>query len=102
MNAASRIEVAKINIRPDGFQCNEPLLFGLTLGLIPAHCEDIYSVSVISSTGSKAQGEYRVSTWAGWASLLLAPIPGWHWHMGYGYGRDPRAEIETRTREASQ
>jgi hypothetical protein len=102
VDAASRIEVAKAKGYPEGFQCYEPLLFGLTLGLIPAHCVDSYTVSVVSGTGSEAQGTYKVSTWAGWASLLLAPIPGWHWHIGYGYNRDPVAEIKARVRDTSR
>jgi hypothetical protein len=102
VNAASRVEVTKRNKGLEGFQCFEPLLYGLTLGIIPVNCVDTYAVSVTSSTGETAQGTYKVSVWAGWASVLLAPLPNWHWQMGYGYGVDPAGEIEGRVRGTSR
>jgi hypothetical protein len=100
--AASRVEVTKTNKGMEGFQCYEPLLYGLTLGVIPINCVDMYAVSVTSSTGETAQGTYKVSVWVGWASVLLAPLPNWHWQMGYGHGVDPAGEIEGRVRDASR
>ena len=94
----SGLKVTKQNKNPQGFQCWEPLLYGLTLGLIPANCVDTYLVSVTSGTGEKTESVYKVSVWAGWVSVLLAPSPQWHWQMGYGYGVNPATQIERRVR----
>jgi hypothetical protein len=102
VNAASRVEVTKRSKGLEGFQCYEPLLYGLTLGVIPVNCVDTYAVSVTSSTGETAQGTYKLSVWTGWASVLLAPLPNWHWQMGYGRNVDPAGEIEGRVRGASR
>src|SRR5277367_1567468 len=102
VSAASRVEVTKTNKGMEGFQCYEPLLYGLTLGVIPINCVDTYAVSVTSSTGETAQGTYKVSVWVGLASVLLALLPNWHWQMGYGHGVDPAGEIEGRVRDASR
>jgi hypothetical protein len=98
MKVVSRVEITK-KTRDVDFQCFEPMLAVLTVGIIPVHCVDTYGVSVTSATGETAQGVYRVSFWGGWVSLLLAPLPSWH--LGSGH-QDPALAIEGRIRRESQ
>lgn len=98
VKAASWVEVTRKS-RDVDFQCFEPMLSVLTLYIIPVHCVDTYAVSVASSTGETAQGAYRFSVWAGWVSVLLAPLPSWHLRVGHV---DPAVAIESRIRGESQ
>jgi hypothetical protein len=101
-DTAARVEVTKTSSGLEGFQCYEPLLYGLTLGVIPVNCVDTYAVSVTSSAGDTVRGNYRFSVWAGWASVLLAPLPDWHWQMGYAHDVDPAAKIKDHLRDSSR
>lgn len=39
------INIEKSNQQPGGLHCFEPMLFVLTLGIIPTHCVDTYNVT---------------------------------------------------------
>lgn len=91
------VEVVKQNEFPRGFQCFEPMLFALTVGIIPVHCVDTYTAS-ISKNGESVSGTYTVTTMQGWFPLLLLPFPSWH----YGNGQHPEPMIESMVKGSTQ
>ena len=82
IDASTQITVIKENLYPGGFQCFEPMLFVLTLGIIPTHCVYTYSATSISTSldqqGIVPLGNFKITTIGGWAALLLAPLPKWN------------------------
>lgn len=78
------IELKKTNDYPQGGQCFEPMLFVLTLGIIPTHCVDDYNVAVEGGDIGKA----KVTMMSGWFPLFLALSPSWK------YGVEPKIEKE--------
>lgn len=80
------IEVKKENEWPGGQHCFEPMLFVLTLGIVPTHCIDTYKVSSESSE----IGIVNVTKKQGWVALVLAALPSWQ----YGLGHEPENEIK--------
>ncbi len=80
------ITVTKVNERPEGNHCFEPMMYVLTLGIIPTHCVDTYSVS----SDSRELGNVKVTSMQGWAALFMAPLPAWQ----YGYGSEVESEIK--------
>jgi hypothetical protein len=94
IDAGAQITVTKENLYPGGFQCFEPMMFVLTLGIIPTHC--VYTYSATSITTSLGQqetvplGNFKITTIGGWAALLLAPLPKWN----FGSPTDPEREIQ--------
>ena len=89
------IQVSKENRVPEGFQCFEPMLFFLTVGLIPVHCVDTYKASAAELGGESI---YTVTAMQGWVTLVLMPLPGWH----FGFGRNPQPEIESLARKRNK
>ena len=87
---SSKVEVVKQSRFPDGFQCFEPMLFVLTIGIVPAHCVDTYTASAFSSNGEQVSGTYKLTRMQGWLPLLLLPFSGWH----YGLAQQPEVVIE--------
>jgi hypothetical protein len=79
------LEVKRANEWPGGKHCFEPLLYVLTVGIIPTHCVDRYTVSA----GSRKIGQAKVTMMQGWVTLFMAPFPKWK----YGYGVDVEPEI---------
>ncbi|GAA3930443.1 hypothetical protein GCM10022277_28950 [Litoribacillus peritrichatus] len=80
------ISVTRENALPAGRHCFEPMLYVLTLGIIPAHCEDTYNLTA----DSKEIGKAKVTFIQGWAALLLVTLPSWE----YGNGQDVGSEIK--------
>jgi len=65
-----------------GFQCFEPYLLILSLGIIPSVCEQEYRVTVaIQNTRENNSIEkefiYKVDSVTGWMSLFYAPSSDW-------------------------
>lgn len=82
---------------PRGFQCFEPMLFFLTLGIIPTHCLSTYQASLESvPTGQTAT--YDVTVMAGWIALVLAPLPRWQ----FGSAVDMEKKVEHFVRTTSE
>jgi hypothetical protein len=79
------ISVKKLNKWPEGGHCFEPMLFVLTLGVIPTHCVDTYS----AETDSHQLAKIKVTSMQGWIPLLLAPFSPWK----YGYALNVESEI---------
>lgn len=95
------IVVTRENDSPEGFQCFEPMLYVLSIGIIPAHCVDTYVVAIPDSMAadtSRRLTVFTVTSIQGWVALLLAPLPDWR----YGYGRDIPAEIASIVRRTGQ
>ncbi len=91
ISSSVAISVSKINAQPEGYQCFEPLLYVLTLGIVPTRCVDTFKVSVASEESElTATRTYEVTTVHGWFSFLLAPTSPWR----YGEIRAPENEIE--------
>jgi len=68
----------------EGKHCFEPYLYVLTLGIIPAHCVDRYSVY----NDTQQVGQIKVTRMMGWIPLFMSIFPGWQ------YGDDIILDIE--------
>jgi len=92
--ASTPITVTQESSYPKGFQCFEPMMFVLTLGLIPTHCVNTYSVSSAAPTTDQqeavALGTFKITTMGGWAALIIAPLPKWK----FGSPSEPELEIK--------
>ena len=80
------ITVTKVNEWPEGNHCFEPMMYVLTLGIIPTHCVDTYSVS----SESRELGKFKVTSIQGWIALFISPFPTWQ----YGYSSEVESEIK--------
>ena len=78
--------VTKVNEWPEGNHCLEPMMYVLTLGIIPTHCINTYNVS----SGEQELGQVKVTTMQGWVALLIAPFPTWQ----FGYTTEVESEIK--------
>jgi hypothetical protein len=95
----AKIVVSKVGERSEGHQCFEPLLYVLTLGIVPARCVDTYTASTeAESSEVHVMATYKIATVQGWLSLLLAPAPEWR----LGGSKAPQAEIESFIRAAGK
>ena len=81
--------ITKINEWPEGIHCFEPVFYVLTLGIIPTHCVNTYSVSV----NSVDIGVVKVTTMQGWVTLLMIPLPSWQ--FGYGNEQDVLVTVKS-------
>lgn len=66
-----------------GFQCFEPYLLFITLGIIPSICEQEYQIKIhIQDLGNQNSIDkeltYKTNSVAGWLSLFYAPSPDWN------------------------
>ena len=66
---------------PEGLHCFEPMLYLLTVGIIPAHCVERYSVSATApgDGGELPPVKVKVTVVGGWIALLLIPLPNWRY-----------------------
>ncbi|MDF7802180.1 hypothetical protein P4C99_22095 [Pontiellaceae bacterium B1224] len=67
--------------------CFEPMLYVLTLGIIPTHCKYSYDLTVEINDGEKTnliKKNYIVTTMQGWLPILYPLSPNWK----YGSGSD--------------
>lgn len=63
-----------------GFQCFEPLLYVLSVGIIPAECTNDYAFEAVLDDGNSTvpfHREHAVTQIQGWVSGLLALLPVW-------------------------
>ena len=68
-----------------GFQCFEPMLYVLTIGIIPADCTNDYAFEAVlehHDSTTPLRREYRVTQIQGWVSGLLVLLPGWEFGSG--------------------
>lgn len=79
------IEVSSGHEPPGGIHCFEPMMYILTVGIIPTHCVESYLVKA----GDQEIGEVKLTVMRGWVALLIAPLPTWR----YGLGEYPEQEI---------
>lgn len=86
--AQTEITVAKVNQHFRGSHCFEPMLYVLTLGIVPTHCVDTYSVTVATPETEPATDTYKITRMNGWLPLFLIPLPTWH------YGSGPEKDLE--------
>ncbi|MES3020249.1 MAG: hypothetical protein V4857_01560 [Pseudomonadota bacterium] len=85
------IKITTNGARTGGLHCFEPMLYVVTLGIIPQHCATDYSAAITTKTGQDAPiGNFRISTVNGWLALILAPQPEWR----YGWPRSAESEIK--------
>ncbi|MCL6272352.1 hypothetical protein M3P05_20775, partial [Sansalvadorimonas sp. 2012CJ34-2] len=70
---SKELSITRDNIYPMGKHCFEPMLYVLTLGIIPAHCENIYTVSA----DNEVLGKVKVTSMQGWAALFSALSSEW-------------------------
>lgn len=74
----------KYQIAGKGFQCFEPYLLIISLGVIPAYCEQEYTLNIqIKNTENGElnyrQISYKVNSVTGWVSLFYAPSENWNY-----------------------
>ena len=92
----AQLRVVKENGRPEGFQCFEPMLFVLTLGIIPVQCVETYNVSLLTTVEPAPEAKYTVTSIGGWAALFISPLPAWL----FGKAKNIEAEIEGAVRNS--
>lgn len=67
----------------EGFQCFEPLLYVITIGIIPKICTQEYTFEVEwqPEQGPLQRKEIVVEEKgvAGWAAIIVTLFPGWSW-----------------------
>jgi hypothetical protein len=85
------VEITKQNESPQGLHCFEPMLFFLTIGIVPTHCVDTYQVSTATT-----QSTYTVTQMQGWLTLLLLPLPSWHYTFGHRGHAETEVELYVR------
>ncbi len=93
------LSIDKINAMPEGAHCFEPLLYVLSIGMIPTHCVDRYHVGlspVESDEGYPPSTDFTVTLMQGWVALMLPLFPDWK----FGYGE--RVEDEMRCRSSGE
>ena len=93
LEVKSIITVTQQNSYPEDFQCHEPILYFLTLGVMPIHCIRNYSVMLIKNLNKQDDiplGAFQVTSVSGWAALFLAPFPQWK----FGYSPNIEHEIK--------
>jgi len=88
-----------------GFQCFEPYLMVLSLGIIPSVCSQEYTFELEwqNKEGERKKNEVLVEEKliGGWVALFIALLPTWHY--GYDSGRVINSVIFTEVnRRASQ
>ncbi len=89
----AELSVVRLNEYPEGNHCFEPLLYVLTIGIIPTHCVQRYHVIAGSETPESNEGlatHFVVTSMQGWVTLLLLPTRKWQ----FGFAEDPAPEIE--------
>lgn len=91
--SAESIEVKQENEWPGGHHCFEPMLYVLTLGIVPTHCVDTYKVS----SESAEIGTVIVTKMQGWVALFMAARPSWQ----FGMGNEPESEIRNLVQVAN-
>lgn len=64
---------------PEGMHCFEPMMFFLTLGIVPIHCINRYELSIEEKNGHKKTHEVKVTSMNGWIPLLLIPSSTWNY-----------------------
>ena len=94
----ARLQIVKENQGPEGFQCFEPMLWFLTVGIIPTQCVDTYNVAVVTTVEPAPEAKYTVTSIGGWAALFIFPLPGWH----FGKAENIEAKIESVVRRTGK
>lgn len=75
-----------------GFQCFEPMLYVLTVGVIPADCTNDYEFEAVLDEGGSTTPlrlTYTVTNVQGWVSGFLVLLPAWD--LGFGERPSRRA-----------
>lgn len=84
-NPAGSIAVLRnrlLTIPGHGFQCFEPMLYVLTLGIIPSDCRHDYEFeALIDDHAPPARLEYSATTIQGWIAVPLSLFPGWEFSV---------------------
>jgi hypothetical protein len=93
-DAPTPLRVVKENQSPEGFQCFEPMLWFITVGIIPFQCVDTYNVTLVTSMEPAPEAKYKVTSIGGWAALFIAPLPSWH----FGKPENVETQIESVVR----
>ena len=91
------IEIKKKNDFPGGVHCFEPMLYVLTLGIIPTHCVNEYEATIkipeITESNENTK-DYKFTSMQGWVALFLTPLPNWR----YGFGSEEEKLIKETIR----
>ena len=95
-NPEEAMSIVKLNEFPNGAHCFEPLLYVLSLGIIPTHCVDQYHVKVASTAQSEEKDlttDYEVTAMQGWIVLFLPLSPRWKFGFEYNADEEIRRQI---------
>ena len=68
--------------------CFEPILYVLSVGVIPTHCVETYRVS----SEDQDFGTVKVTKMQGWLPLFMVPLPSWN----YGFGTEKNIQQGVR------
>lgn len=85
--------VVRVNKIGEGAHCFEPMLYVLTIGIIPTHCVSKYHVARSSRSLESTESletHFIVTSMQGWAALFLPLSPRWQ----FGYAEKAVLQIE--------
>ncbi len=85
----------------EGLHCFEPMLYAVSLGVIPAHCRSRHHLSSQSPAGvevSELETDVVVTSMQGWLPLFLAVLPSWQFYDGGPVEEDVRDFVEDELR----
>lgn len=95
-------EVVRTSVPFAGAHCFEPMLYVLSLGIIPAHCKDSYILKADFGAGKGAktvEQAFEVTTMQGWLMILYPLLPDWE--FGENHDAPERARNTVINREAA-
>jgi hypothetical protein len=93
VDSSTEVFVTRLNDYPEGNHCFEPMLYVLSLGIVPTHCVERYHVS--NSNPSERDDvsydtHFTVTLMQGWIALPMLLSRQWR----FGYGEDAPVQIE--------
>ncbi len=97
--ADASLVVTPLSTWPEGEQCFEPMLYVLSLGLIPTHCVRRYHVgyeAVGDVDPASLETHVTVTSMQGWIPALFPVLQGWRYGAGLEPDEDIRLFIESR------
>ena len=98
-DATSELRIEQLNEFPEGVHCFEPYLYVISLGIIPAHCVNRFSIETVEPDGETVETyTAEVVSMQGWVALFLLPTPTWR----HDNGSDIEDYLEQHFAEAEQ
>ena len=98
IDSSAELFITRVNDFPEGNHCFEPMLYVLTLGIIPTHCVERFNVGSSDPTQRQEttnETHFTVTYVQGWMALPMSLSGQWQ----LGYGEDAPVQIKRRVRQ---